>query len=253
MSGVNFNDSSQQSVSTGDSGLSALAITRLATVTGIDFKTTGQTTLYAVPSNYTCIVTDIILRITDSSGFSVAPVVRVGKASGYSEFVGNTTLTGLDAVNEYVSLASAANLGIHSSFASTAGIDVGGVLWTNSDGSNAVALTIGRDDSQNWPGGSLVFPTSSSSSGGVLTDITWSYKNGATAADFQYYITNTGGWPNLAAAGGTPNLANSASVGPTNIPINSSGGVIETIKLDITTGATATTLTGAAYVLGYLL
>lgn len=60
----------------------------LATVTSIDLKTTGQTTLLTVPGSGVgkVIITRIILRATSVSAPVSAPTVRVGLASAYTEW-----------------------------------------------------------------------------------------------------------------------------------------------------------------------
>lgn len=44
------------------SALNENAITKLATVTGVDMKTAGKTTLYSVPAGKTLYVTEVVVR-----------------------------------------------------------------------------------------------------------------------------------------------------------------------------------------------
>lgn len=55
--------------------------TLLATVTGINAKSTGQTTLYTVPTGKTCVVTAAIIRCTAASSITNGPTASVGFTS----------------------------------------------------------------------------------------------------------------------------------------------------------------------------
>lgn len=224
---------------------------RLATISGIDFKTQTQTDLFVIPAGKTLILTDVILRATNVVSFGSVPSVRVGIASSYNEFIGTTSLTSFDATDEYVSLARWSTAQIHKVISSTAGTLVGGVYWTNSNGSSC-DVTITRNDGYSFPPGLTVFYNSASSSGSNLFSISLIYANGTTISDINAMLVAQG-YTNLVAAGGAPSLANSASEGPTTVPANSTGGNINTLKLDVTTGASATTFTGEAHVLGFLI
>lgn len=92
-------------------------VTVLNKVTGIDLKTTGQTTLFTVPSGLTLVITDVMMMITTVSVFATAAIIRIGKASAYNEWLPLTTLTGLNTVNQVVSLNSSAALAIRQTFA----------------------------------------------------------------------------------------------------------------------------------------
>lgn len=89
----------------------------LARVGSIDLKTTGQTTIYTVPAGMTLVVTSLLLRLTVANTIAAGPIVRAGKTSAYTEFVGATTLTGMTAVGHYVDLAKASALLVSQSFA----------------------------------------------------------------------------------------------------------------------------------------
>jgi len=101
----------------------------LASVSGIDLKTAAQTTLYTVPTGKTCLITEVVLFATAATAVTSAPIIRIGKTAGFNEWLGLTTLTGLDTTNEFLSLSKSANLLIHQSFAAAEviKIDVGTV------------------------------------------------------------------------------------------------------------------------------
>ncbi len=90
--------------------------TLLSTTTGIDLKTTGQTTLYTVPGGKTLVITDVIIYLTNGNTITVAAIVRVGKTAAFNQYIDNTTLTGLSATGNYLSLGSATTLEVHSVF-----------------------------------------------------------------------------------------------------------------------------------------
>ena len=78
-----------------------------STTTGINLKTTGQTTLYTVPAiggSSVFIPTNLILTITNASAVTVAPVITVGVSTGLTSLVTSTTLTGLSAQGNYTDL-----------------------------------------------------------------------------------------------------------------------------------------------------
>lgn len=120
-----------------DNGLITNGLTLLGTVTGIDLKTTGQTTLYTVPAGKSCIVTDIILVVTAANTVLASTTVRVGKASSYNEWLPLTTLTGLNAANQFISLENSANLLIQNIFAAA---DV--IKLDVQTGATATSLTV---------------------------------------------------------------------------------------------------------------
>ena len=79
---------------------------KYASVTGVNMKSTGQTTLYTIPntpitSGYKFYVTNVLVKPNTISGFLTPPTIQIGKASSYNEYLTATALTGLDTVGEY--------------------------------------------------------------------------------------------------------------------------------------------------------
>lgn len=79
---------------------------KYASVTGVDLKATGQTTLFAVPNTpplagYKFMVTNVLVRVNTADTVTGAPIIRIGKSAAYTEYLTTATLTGLDAVGEY--------------------------------------------------------------------------------------------------------------------------------------------------------
>ena len=70
----------------------------LSRTTGIDLKTVAATNLYTVPTGKTAIITEILVRITVASGFSIAATAGVGVAAGEADIMAAIALTGLNAV-----------------------------------------------------------------------------------------------------------------------------------------------------------
>lgn len=89
----------------------------LSHVTGVDLATTGQTTLYTVPTGKTLIITEVILRVTAANAVIIVPSLRIGKASSYNEWLPITALTSLNATDKFLMLSSSAALLMHQSFA----------------------------------------------------------------------------------------------------------------------------------------
>lgn len=83
---------------------------RLATVDSINLKTAGQTPLYTVPAGKSLVVTSLILRTTNVSGFLTPATVRVGITPNFDGFIAATALTNVDTVGEAVNLASVSTL-----------------------------------------------------------------------------------------------------------------------------------------------
>ena len=80
-------------------------VPRLATITDVDLKTTGQTTLYTVPAaSAGCVVTDVMLMISASDTATVGPTVGVGISPNYNEWIAATALTTLTALFKSKSL-----------------------------------------------------------------------------------------------------------------------------------------------------
>lgn len=91
----------------------------LSTITSVNLKNTGQTTLYTVPAGKTLILTDIIALATTASVVAVVPIIRIGKSASYNEWLPLTTLTGFDTTNKFTSLSVSAALLMHQTFAAT--------------------------------------------------------------------------------------------------------------------------------------
>jgi hypothetical protein len=64
----------------------------LSTVTGVDMKTTGLTTLYTVPTGKILIATDVIVRSTDSVSVSASESLSIGVSPNYNELI-NTSFS----------------------------------------------------------------------------------------------------------------------------------------------------------------
>lgn len=72
------------------------AVTRLATVTGIDAKTVAQTTLYTVPAGFTMIPIAVVIRVTafTAGGKTTQAVASFGgNAATYDDFINSQTYT----------------------------------------------------------------------------------------------------------------------------------------------------------------
>jgi hypothetical protein len=72
------------------------AITKLATVTGIDAKTVATTELFAVPTGKSMVVTGIVIRVTSftAGGKSVQAIASFGANSAtYDDYLNSVTYT----------------------------------------------------------------------------------------------------------------------------------------------------------------
>lgn len=69
----------------------------LATITGINAKTTGTTAVYTVPTGKTAVVTGFIVRCTAASAITIGPSVSVTSTTG--TVYASTALTGLTTAN----------------------------------------------------------------------------------------------------------------------------------------------------------
>lgn len=70
----------------------------LSTTTGINAKTTGQTTIYTVPAGKTAIITQVIVRCTAASSITNGPTASVGYTSAaYTDIYAATNIAGLTA------------------------------------------------------------------------------------------------------------------------------------------------------------
>jgi hypothetical protein len=86
------------------SALEQSAITKLATVTGIDAKTVAETTLYTVPAGKSLIISRVVIRCTAFTvgSKSVQAVASVGGNSAtYDDYLNSVTYT-IAAVNTAV-------------------------------------------------------------------------------------------------------------------------------------------------------
>lgn len=88
----------------------------LSTTPSVDLKSTGQTTLFTVPTGKSLLIFDIFPVVSAASAVIAAPIIRIGKASSYNEWLALTTLTALNGVNQIVSLNAAAALAIRQIF-----------------------------------------------------------------------------------------------------------------------------------------
>lgn len=120
-----------------DNGLITGGISLLGTVTGIDLKTPGQTTLYTAPAGKSLIITDIFLVPTAASAIVAAPIIRIGKTALFTEWLPLTTLTGLNGASQLISLRNTATLLIQNIFAAA---DV--VKLDVQTGATATTLTV---------------------------------------------------------------------------------------------------------------
>lgn len=106
----------------------------LGTITGIDLKATGATTLYTVPSGKTVYITEIVLRITNTSGFISGATLGIGKNASYNEWLVATAMGALSATTQFRKLSHSAAGLIYQSFAATEvvalNITVGAVATT---------------------------------------------------------------------------------------------------------------------------
>lgn len=76
--------------------LRANAVTRLATVTGIDAKTVAVTSLYTVPAGFTMIPIAVVIRVTafTAGGKAVQAIASFGGNSAtFDDFINSQTYT----------------------------------------------------------------------------------------------------------------------------------------------------------------
>jgi len=73
---------------------------RLITITGVDAKVTGTTTLYTVPTGKTAVITGAVIRCTAATAITVAPALGIGVAAGEDDIFASTALTGLTATTK---------------------------------------------------------------------------------------------------------------------------------------------------------
>ena len=106
--------------------------TLLATVTGINGKNTGVTTLYTTPSANKCVITRIDLHITSASSITVVAALSIGQNSAtYNDIVVATTLTGFNALDQIYRMSpSGVFVSVPSSTAIKLNITVGATATT---------------------------------------------------------------------------------------------------------------------------
>lgn len=109
----------------------------VATVQNINLKNTGQTTLYTVPATGAFLAYDVIFVPTVADTITIAPIVRIGLASAYNEWLVLTTLTGLNAVNQSMALSTSALLAVRKMFSAN---DV--IRLDVQTGATATSLTV---------------------------------------------------------------------------------------------------------------
>ena len=91
----------------------------LATTTGIDLKTVATTNLYTVPGGKTLICTEIVLRITSSSGFALPCTLSIGKTAAFNEWLVATAMTNLGVAGDFRLLSNSAAGLVYKTFAAT--------------------------------------------------------------------------------------------------------------------------------------
>lgn len=72
---------------------------RLATVTGINAKSTGPTTLLSVPASVDIVVLKVVLRCTAASGITDPAEGGVGVAAGYDDIYESQPFYGLESAD----------------------------------------------------------------------------------------------------------------------------------------------------------
>lgn len=83
--------------------LATLAITKLATVAGVDMNTATATTLYTVPAGKSAIITHIVVRNASTSLTTVSYSFGFNSAS-FNDVVANATHTELTGATLYTAL-----------------------------------------------------------------------------------------------------------------------------------------------------
>lgn len=84
----------------------AAGLTLLATETGIDATATGDTAIYTVPADRSLLVGYCSFEVTAVTGYTSAPTVSVGANASVNDIYTNTALTGLDTLNEVLTLST---------------------------------------------------------------------------------------------------------------------------------------------------
>src|ERR1035437_5777659 len=103
----------------------------LSTVGGINLKTVATTNLYTVPTGKVAMITEVIIRITAATSFTVTSTLGVGVAAGEADIMASTALVGLTVLGgvyrfscegTYVSVAAASVIKL--------GVDTGATATT---------------------------------------------------------------------------------------------------------------------------
>lgn len=119
LSSNNLSDVSSVATSLLNLGILGTPIVKLGTVTGIDLKSTGATTLYTVPSGKTAYITEILIRITAVSAFISGATLGVGKTPSYNEWLAATAMGALSSTSQFRLLSHSAAGLIYQSFEAT--------------------------------------------------------------------------------------------------------------------------------------
>jgi len=117
---------------TGPGGAGSIGATGiLSSITGVDLKSVGVTTLFTVPTGKTATITQLVVRVTTGTAVTVPPTLGIGVAAGEDDIIVPTTLTGLNLTGEHYVLG---NDGISVDATSTQviklGVDVGAAATT---------------------------------------------------------------------------------------------------------------------------
>lgn len=114
--------------------------TKLATVTGVNGKTTGATNLYTVPTGKTLILLSVVPRVTAADTVTVPPIIQIGKTPAFTEWLATGTLTGATAVGKLFNLGNFVATTVASTFAA------GEIVAVNfTTGATATTLTVAFD------------------------------------------------------------------------------------------------------------
>lgn len=115
----------------------------LSVVPSINLANTGQTALYTPPSGKNLIVTNVLILITAATAVISVATARAGITPNYTEYVPATSLTGLDAANEYICLNETALGIVHSRIASGSIFSLDVTIAAVATTLTATAYTIG--------------------------------------------------------------------------------------------------------------
>ena len=82
-------------------GVPTTPIGILATVTGIDGKVVATTNLFTVPTGFTAVCLQMVIRITAGSSITVAGTMGAGVAAGEADIFPSGPLTGLTVLGAF--------------------------------------------------------------------------------------------------------------------------------------------------------